>query len=55
MLVVGVQLDEADDERHDEQHVRQRGRVAELAVAERLGVDAVHDGFSGTAGPRRSG
>ena len=47
MLVVGVQLDEADDERHDEQHVRQRGRVAELAVAERLGVDAVHDGFSG--------
>ena len=24
------------------------GRVAELAVAERLGVDAVHDGFSGT-------
>ena len=52
MLVVGVQLDEADDERHDEQHVRQRGRVAELAVAERLGVDAVQ--WSGP-GRRRSG
>lgn len=47
MLVVGVQLDEAHDERHDQQHVRQCGCVTELAVAECLGVDAVHDGFGG--------